>query len=403
MRSFVSIGFPAANQEHTRLAPEDEKDAPRDYPEGGTQTPLIRIRGIIALLVISMLMALALACSSQQETPTSLSDAPSPGVPTAETTLFSETPVAVGNGAVLPAEKPAETVASPGASQRIPPATTGVSAPVDLTARTSGSVVQSANGQPLGVMVSGRGEVSAAPDIAILNLGVESFTSTVAAARGEANSAMASVMEVLEAREIPDEDIQTRHFRIRSRYTSREATRCPESEAASAEPNPTATPAPMLPPGAGMGMVVQEGCFTDRERIITGYEVSNNLTVKLRDLHTVGEIIDEVTNAGGDQIRFNGINFSIDDPSPLQDEALTAAINDAVSKAGWVAETAGVQLGSLLHISEGFQSDGVYPAHPYGAGMAYAMELAAPSSVLVSGGTLEVTASVQALFSIKTD
>ena len=265
----------------------------------------MRIRGIIALLVLSMLMALD--CSSQQGSPASSSDAPSPGVPAAETTLSSETPVAVGNGAVLSAEKPAETVASPGASQRIPPATTGVSAPDDLTARTSGSVVQPATGQPLGVMVSGRGEVSAAPDIAILNLGVESFTSTVAVAISEANSAMASVMEVLEAREIPDEDIQTRHFRIRSKYTSREVTRCPESEAASAEPNPTAPPAPMPRPGVGMGMVVQEGCFTVRERIITGYEVSNNLTVKLRDLHTVGEIIDEVTNAGGNQIRFNGL------------------------------------------------------------------------------------------------
>jgi uncharacterized protein YggE len=304
----------------------------------------------------------------------------------------------------LAAEKPAETVASPVVSQSVRLATTGVSDPVDSTARTSGSVVQSAGGQPLGVAVSGRGEVSAAPDIAILNLGVESFASTVAAARGEANSAMASVMEVLEAREVPDEDSQTRHFRIRPRYTNREVTRCPESEAASAEPTPTATPAPMLPPGVGMDMVVQESCFTDRERVVTGYEVSNGITVKLRDLDTVGEIIGEVTNAGGDQIRFNGINFSIDDPSRLQDEALTAAINDAVSKAGWVAETAGVQLGSLLHISEGFPSDGVYPAHLYGAAgsMAYAMD-PAPSSAPVSGGTLEVTASVQALFSIKTD
>ncbi len=343
---------------------------------------------------------MALACSSQQETPTSLSNAPSPGAPTAETTLSSETPVAVGKGTVLAAEMPAEAVASPVVLQSVLPAATGVSDPVDSTAWTSGSVVQASGGQPLGVVVSRRGEVSAAPDIAILNLGVESFASTVAAARGEADSAMASVMEVLETREVPDEDRQTRHFRIRPRYTSREVTRCPESEAASNEPTSTATPAPMPPPGVGMDMVVQEGCFTDRERVVTGYEVSNDLTVKLRDLDTVGEIIDEVTSAGGDQIRFNGIDFSIDDPSPFQDEALTAAINDAVSKAEAMAETAGVELGSLLHISEGFSSDGGYPA-PL-AGMAYAMAPAAASAP-VSGGTLEVTASVQALFSIKTD
>ena len=312
--------------------------------------------------------------------------------------------MAVGKGTVLAAEMPAETVASPVVLQSVLPATTGVSDPVDSIAQTSGSVVQSAGGQPLGVVVSGRGEVSAAPDIAILNLGVESFASTVAAARGEADSAMASVMEVLEAREVPDEDRQTRHFRIRPRHTSREVTRCPESEAASNEPTPTATPAPMPPLGVGMDMVVQDGCFTDRERVVTGYEVSNDLTVKLRDLDTVGEIIDEVTNAGGDQIRFNGIDFSIDDPSPFQDEALTAAINDAVSKAESVAETAGVELGSLLHISEGFSSDGGYPAPWAGTAgaMLYAMAPAAASAP-VSGGTLEVTASVQALFSIETD
>ena len=360
-----------------------------------------RIQWIILLLAVGTLMALALACSSEQETPTLTSSSPSPGAPTGETTLSGKTPAEAGEGTVLAAERPAETVTSPGVSQSAPPATTSESAPVDLTAQTSGTVVQSANGQPLGVMVSGRGEVSAAPDIAMLNLGVESFASTVAAARGEADAAMANVMEALEEREVQDEDIQTRYFRIHPRYTSREVTRCPETT--STEPTPSATPAPEPAMGIGPGMVVQEGCFTDRERVITGYEVGNDLTVKLRDLDTVGEIIDEVTDAGGDQIRFNGISFSIDDPSGLQDEALTAAINDAVSKAGSVAETAGVELGSLLHISEGFSPDGVYPL-PLSrvAGMGYAME-SASSDVLVSGGTLQVTASVQALFSIHTD
>ena len=355
----------------------------------------MRIKGIIPLLVIGTLMALALACSSEQETPAAATNATNLGAATAETTLSGETPAAVGNGAALAAEKPVETGTSPGVSRSATSATTSVYAPPAFGTRNSGTVVQSANGQPLGVMVSGRGEVSAAPDIAILNLGVESFASTVAAARNEADAAMASVMEALEAREVPDEDIQTRHFRIHPRYTSREVTRCPE--AAATGPMPTATPAPMPSLGVGTGMVVQEGCFTDRERVITGYEVGNNLTVKLRDLDTVGEIIDDVTDAGGDEIRFNGIDFSIEDSSPLEDEALTAAINDAVAKAGAVAETAGVELGNLLHISEGVSRDGAYPAAQY---RAFAMEAAA-SAVLVSGGTLDVTASVQALFDIK--
>ncbi len=355
----------------------------------------MRIKGIIPLLVIGTLMALALACSSEQETPTAATNAASLGAATPETTLSGEPPAVAGSSTALAAEKSAETGTSPGVSRSATSATTSVSAPAVFGNRANGTVVQSANGQPLGVMVSGRGEVSAAPDIAILNLGVESFASTVAAARSEADAAMASVMEALEARKVPDKDIQTRYFRIHPRYTSREVTRCPESAATG--PMPAATPAPMPSLGAGMGMMVQEGCFTDRERVITGYEVGNDLTVKLRDLDTVGEIIDEVTDAGGDLIRFNGIEFSIDDPSALEDEALTAAINDAVAKAGAVAETAGVELGNLLHISEGISRDGVYPAAQY---RAFAME-AASSAVLVSGGTLHVTASVQTLFSIE--
>ena len=349
----------------------------------------------IPALAIGILLTLALACSSEQETPTAATNTTSQGDSAAEATLSGETPTALGNDAVLAAEKPAETITNPVTSQIVPPVTTGISAPGAEGSRTRGTVVQSDNEQPLGVIVSGRGEVSAAPDVAILNLGVESFAGTVAAARSQADTAMAGVMDVLEAREVPDGDIQTRHFRIHPRYTSREVTRCPE--AAGTGPTSAATPPPEPAMGIGMGMVVQEGCFTDRERVITGYEVGNNVTVKLRDLDTVGEIIDEVTDAGGDQIRFDGIDFSIDDPSPLEDQALTAAINDAIAKAGAVAGTAGVELGSLIHISEGVSQDGIYPASQF---RAFALEASAYGTQ-VSGGALQVTASVQALFSIK--
>ena len=367
----------------------------------------MNVRGIMLALAIGALTTLGLACSSETETGTAASNIPGSGAATAETTLHTESPAPVGNGTsnstVLAAERPAGAATVAGAVQSAPSATAGVAAPVNVAARAGGTVLQSANGQPMGVMVSGRGEVSSAPDVAILNLGVESFASTVAEARTTADKAMARVMDVLEAREVPDEDIQTRYFRINPRYTSREVTRCPEAADTGTSSDQTAqttTPAPDPAIGIALGIAAQEGCVTDREHIITGYEVGNSLTVKLRDLDTVGEIIDEVTNAGGDQIRFNGIDFSIDDPSALEDEALTAAINDAIVKAGAVAETAGVELGSLLHISEGLSRDGAYPAPMYRMAVGYGMD-AAESAVLVSGGSIQVTASVQALFAIE--
>ena len=93
-------------------------------------------------------------------------------------------------------------------------------------------------------------------------------------------------------------------------------------------------------------------CTRSHNQVLDGYEVSNRLTVKVRDLESVGKIIDSVIDAAGDIVRINGINFSIEDSKVLEDEARAAAVADLKAKAARLAELAGVELGPLIYLSE---------------------------------------------------
>lgn len=211
----------------------------------------------------------------------------------------------------------------------------------------------------VGIWVSGQGEASAQPDLGILNLGVEAFASTVAEARTDAASAMGRILEVVKASGIVDRDIQTRFFNINARYTTQETTRCTTSgELTAPKQPPTLTETESSSEGVVVIEIPEhrlepgEDCVVERERIIAGYDVNNQLTVKVRDLSAIGEIIDGTTEAGGDLVRFQGVSFTIEDTKALQDQARTAAVQDLIAKATQVAALAGVELGSLVFITE---------------------------------------------------
>ena len=61
----------------------------------------------------------------------------------------------------------------------------------------------------------------------------------------------------------------------------------------------------------GSALRADEDCYKERESVIVGYQVNNQLTVKVRDLDSVGVIIDQVTEAGGNLTRFQGLSFTI--------------------------------------------------------------------------------------------
>ena len=207
------------------------------------------------------------------------------------------------------------------------------------------------------IWVSGTGEVTSIPDMAVVSLGVEVEEDTVQAAMDKAAAAMDSVVAVLRANGVAEKDIQTQWFNI---YPVRN--------------------------------------WTEWEGTIVGYQVSNTVSVKVRDVDAAGRIIDAVAKAGGDLIRINGVSFTMDDPSKYYAEARAEAVGDAKEKAQQLADLAGVQLGAPFYISEG---GGYTPTPIY---MDYAMRSYEGSSVPmtpINPGETEIILTVQMAFTIQ--
>jgi len=329
-------------------------------------------KGIFVLFGLGLMLMLAVACTTAEETLPSIGGPVSGG--------------ADGVSAVAPVETAVQTLAE----QR------GRAFSAAAAFDASAAVRQ-------GILVNGSGQATAVPDLAILNLGVQSLADTVAEAREQSAVAMGRVTEALKARNIEDRDIQTSNFNIFPRYTSREVTRCPsvrdtaEREMTQSSP-PKVLALPSIEPGVEIARSREKPeCYKEREQVIIGYQVTNQLVVKLRDLDAAGSVIDEVTAAGGDLIRFQGINFTIDDTEALQDEARAAAIGDMMDKANQVATLTGVELGKLINISE----TGGQPRVSFDSleRVSFASAKADPTPIMA--GELEVTVTVQALYAIR--
>jgi uncharacterized protein len=118
---------------------------------------------------------------------------------------------------------------------------------------------------------------------------------------------------------------------------------------------------------------------------ITGYRASNRVTIRLRDVTKVANVIDVLVSAGANDI--GGINFTVSQPSKHLDEAREKAVADARRKAEIFAKAAGVTLGEPLSISE----EGA-PAPMFRGKMAAPMAAGAP--VAQGEETLSVTVGV---------
>ncbi len=219
-----------------------------------------------------------------------------------------------------------------------------------------------------GIWVSGEGTLSLPPDLASLDFGVEVSAPTVSEANEQAATAMDAIIEVLKERGVKDEDIQTSRYSVYPRYNYVEEEK--------------------------------DGIRSGKE-VLTGYRVNNRATVKLRDLDEIGEVIDEVVEAGGDVVRISNISFTLEDPKPKMAELREMAVADAKSKAGHLAELSDVTLGRLIYMSEGGVSPSVRgfarESLDFGYAVPAAAALSAPS---VSGGEVTLSLRVQAGFAI---
>ena len=267
------------------------------------------------------------------------------------------------------------------------------------TLRASYTGAQNGNS---GIWVSGIGEATAKPDLAILNLGVEALADTVSESRSQAAEAMAATIAVLQREGVALEDIQTRSFNISPRYTRHEVTRCPSKAQDTSTSSQGVTSEETRAAGISQpeGFVLQsvspkQECYTEFEQVLLGFQVTNQLTVKVRDLENVGAVIDRTSDAGGNLTRFQNVRFTIEDSKVLEDQARESAVKDMMAKAEQVASVAGVELGMLVYVTE---TGRPAPVSFDTSRVMMAMAESAPTPIL--SGEMKVSVTVQGTFQI---
>ena len=215
------------------------------------------------------------------------------------------------------------------------------------------------------IHVIGLGSVSLEPDMANMKFGIESFAQTVSEARIVAAETMDVVRATLLENNVNQKDIQTTRFDIFPRYDYEE--------------------------------VVVAGRYTSKQ-VLSGYVVSNSANVKLREIDRIGEVVDDATKVGGDLLRIEGINFTVEDIEPYMATLRQKSVLDAFSKAKEYASFSSVELGSVISIVEG-----VSPSLRSSSDIGYEMMRSmAPSPITpIDTGELDLKLSVQMVFSIK--
>ncbi len=206
------------------------------------------------------------------------------------------------------------------------------------------------------ISVTGNGEASGSPDQAQISVGVQTVEATVVDASRANQAIIERIMAALKTHDIDEDNIQTSNYSI-----------WPQQQ--------------------------HDPRHSD-EVTITGYHVSNMVTVIVEDIDNVGEVLAAVTNAGANSV--HGINFAVKDTDALEQQARKSAMEDARSRAQSLAELAGVELGDILTIST--SSGGGYPSPMMSR---QRMEMDAASAPGISPGQLSVNVQIQATFAIR--
>jgi uncharacterized protein YggE len=204
---------------------------------------------------------------------------------------------------------------------------------------------------PALISVSGEGSVTATPDMAMVNVGVTTQAQDASDAVAANNRAMAELGKVLDDFGIAERDRKTSNFNIYPRY--------------------------------------DHGRNGDRAPQISSYEVSNQLTIRVRQVDRLGELLNAVVKSGSNRI--GSLSFANADDAALRDEARQLAVKDAKHKAALYAEAAGGKLGRIVSISEA----GAAQPRPL---MNARMMMADAESVPVSAGENEIREVVNVVY-----
>lgn len=142
---------------------------------------------------------------------------------------------------------------------------------------------------------------------------------------------------------------------------------------------------------------------TEAKRVFAGYSVTHRVTVTLRDVEKLAELIRKLTEARIEQI--NGIQFGLQNEDGARNEALKRALEKAKAKAEMLASSLGEKLDKIYQVSENGVSFQPMPMLRTGKVMAMSggigMAMSAPADVAPPEGEISVRATVQATFLLK--
>ncbi|MEK7558688.1 MAG: SIMPL domain-containing protein [Patescibacteria group bacterium] len=157
---------------------------------------------------------------------------------------------------------------------------------------------------------SGQGSASAAPDEATISFGVTKTAGTVADAQDLTNTAIENILENLKSLGASDKDIKTTNYSVNPDYN-----------------------------------------FDGRQRI-SGYTVTQNIDLKLKDIKNTNKAVDAITSGGANLVGQIQFGFSDSAKAKLEEKARKEAVSNAKQKAQSLAKTAGIKLGKIINVQE---------------------------------------------------
>lgn len=212
--------------------------------------------------------------------------------------------------------------------------------------------------------VTAEGKIFAKPDIAQVSFGVKTDTKKeVAQAVEEGTTKMNAVITKIKSLGIEEKDIKTTQYNLNPVYS--------------------------YPKDLG-------------QSVLSGYELYQEVTVKIRNLDTIGNVMKESANLGANQI--GNVNFTIDDTDALKAEARSQAIDKAKAKAKELSKQTGIRLGKIINV---FESDYYEPIYrndfAYSAKESLGMGGAMTSAPIpdIQTGDMEVKLNVTLMYKVK--
>jgi hypothetical protein len=204
--------------------------------------------------------------------------------------------------------------------------------------------------------VQGTGQAAGTPDLLTAVFGFTSSAGTSAAALSQNNDEVNQALLALGGQGVAPADVQTTGLTLAPQY------------------------------------VYPKGVPT-----LTGYQVTNTVTAKLRNLKKAGAAIDGVVNATGNAATVNSLNFSFDNPTGVEDQARIEAVHQAVAHAGAMAAAAGRRLGPVCSLTDTTQPSLFAPT----AGLPSGLQSNDASSVPVEPGSQTQTDQVTMVYALQ--